>query len=308
MNTAHDEAVRRRHGMLATLSAFIIWGLSALYFRAIGSITPLEIVAHRILWSALLLGLMLTFIPATGRLASVAAICRQPRLLALLAFTSLLTSSNWLIYIWSIDANRLLEASLGYFINPLVSIALGAAFFGERLRALQRVAVAIAVAGVLARVWQVGNLPWIALYLAGTFGIYGALRKRAPVGAVSGLFIETIVVTPFAIAVLLWLQYRGELGFGRDPVTDWLLPLSGVLTALPLMLFTSGAQRLPLASIGFLQYIAPSLGFLIAVFIFGEAFDAAQLISFALIWLALAVYSVDLLRSSRRARHELGST
>ena len=298
---AEADARTARQGMFAALAAFVTWGLAPLYFRALGSVPPFEIVAHRVLWSALLLALMLATLRFTGGFERVGAVLRQPRLLALLALTSLLTSSNWLVFIWAIDAGRLLEASLGYFINPLVSVALGAIFLGERLRPLQATAVAIACAGVAWRVWQLGSLPWIPLFLAGTFGLYGLLRKRAPVDAVGGLFIETLVVAPLALAWLLWLHAQGSLAFGSGNPAEWLLPLTGVITAIPLMLFAVGARRLPLATVGFLQYIAPSLNFLVAVLLFREPFDTTQLVGFALIWLALAVYSADMVRAGRQA-------
>jgi chloramphenicol-sensitive protein RarD len=291
-----------RNGMLAALFAFVVWGLAPLYFRALGSVPPFEIVAHRLLWSALFLAGLLAFVPLTGGFARARAVWQQPRLLALLVLTSLLTGSNWLVFIWAIDAGRLLEASLGYFISPLVSVALGALFLGERLRPLQALAVAIACAGVAWRVWQLGSLPWIPLFLAGTFGVYGLLRKRAPIDAVSGLFVETVLVAPLALAWLGWLHHQGSLAFGGGGVTDWLLPLTGVITAVPLMMFAVGARRLPLATVGFLQYIAPSLNFLVAVLLFREPFDTTQLVGFALIWLALAVYSADMLRAARATR------
>jgi len=289
-----------RNGMRAALAAFCIWGLAPLYFRAIGTVPPFEIVAHRVLWSAILLAGLIALLPFTGGFARVRGVLVQPRLLGLLAFTALLTGSNWLVFIWAIDAGRLLEASLGYFINPLVSVALGALFLRERLRPLQAAAVAIACAGVGWRVWQLGSLPWIALFLAGTFGLYGLLRKRAPVEAASGLFIETLLVAPLALAWLVWVGQQGGLSFGSGARTDWLLPLTGVITAVPLMLFAVGARRLPLATVGFLQYLAPSLNFLVAVLVFREPLDATQLVGFALIWCALAVYSFDLLRAARR--------
>jgi chloramphenicol-sensitive protein RarD len=288
--------------MLAALFAFVVWGLAPLYFRALGSVPPFEIVAHRLLWSALFLAGLLAFVPLTGGFARARAVWQQPRLLALLVLTSLLTGSNWLVFIWAIDAGRLLEASLGYFISPLVSVALGALFLGERLRPLQALAVAIACAGVGWRVWQLGSLPWIPLFLAGTFGVYGLLRKRAPIDAVSGLFVETVLVAPLALAWLGWLHHQGSLAFGGGGVTDWLLPLTGVITAVPLMMFAVGARRLPLATVGFLQYIAPSLNFLVAVLLFREPFDTTQLVGFALIWFALAVYSADMLRAARATR------
>ena len=286
--------------MRAALAAFCIWGLAPLYFRAIGTVPPFEIVAHRVLWSAILLAGLIALLPFTGGFARVRSVLVQPRLLGLLAFTALLTGSNWLVFIWAIDAGRLLEASLGYFINPLVSVALGALFLRERLRPLQAAAVAIACAGVGWRVWQLDSLPWIALFLAGTFGLYGLLRKRAPVEAASGLFIETLLVAPLALAWLVWVGQQGGLSFGSGARTDWLLPLTGVITAVPLMLFAVGARRLPLATVGFLQYLAPSLNFLVAVLVFREPLDATQLVGFALIWCALAVYSFDLLRAARR--------
>jgi len=300
ISSAEADARAARQGMFAALAAFVTWGLAPLYFRALGSVPPFEIVAHRVLWSALFLAGLLAAVSSTGGYARVRAALAQPRLLALLTLTALLTSSNWLVFIWAIDAGRLLEASLGYFINPLVSVALGALFLGERLRPLQAVAVAIACAGVGWRVWQLGSLPWIPLFLAGTFGLYGLLRKRAPVDAVGGLFIETLVVAPLALGWLLWLHMHESLAFGSGAATDWLLPLTGVITAVPLMLFAVGARRLPLATVGFLQYIAPSLNFLVAVLLFREPFDTTQLVGFALIWFALAVYSFDLLRAARR--------
>lgn len=288
-----------RHAVLAAFTAFAIWGLAPLYFKAVGSVPPVEIVAHRVLWSALLLAVLLALWRGFGHLRRLRT---EPRLLAVLTLTAVLTGSNWLVFVWAISADRVLEASLGYFINPLVSVLLGRLFLGERLRPLQQVAVALACAGVLWRMLQVGALPWVALFLALTFGFYGLLRKRAPIDAVSGLFVETLLTLPLALAWLGWLAVHGELNFGHGAATDWLLPLAGVLTAVPLMLFAFGAQRLPLSTIGFLQYIAPTLNFVLAVFVFREPFDNLQLIGFGLIWAALAVYSLDMASAARRHR------
>ncbi len=299
--SAADRAGTRQRGIAAALVAFLIWGgIAPLYFKAVGLIPPAELVAHRVLWSLLFLGLLLACVRAAGGFGTVRAVFRDRRLLGLLALTSLLTSSNWLVFVWSVDAGRLIEASLGYFINPLFSVVLGRLFLGERLRPLQAVAVAVAGAGVLWRVWQVGSPPWIPLFLAATFGLYGLLRKRAPIDAISGLFVETLIVAPLALGWLAWLAASGGLGAGTSAAVDALLPLSGIITAVPLMLFAVGARRLPLATLGFLQYVAPSLSFLLAVFAFGEPFDAPQLLGFAMIWVALAIYSVDLLRVSRK--------
>ena len=276
-----------------------------LYFRAVSEVQPFEIVAHRVLWSLVFLAALIAFVPGTSRFSTVATVLRQPRMLALLTLTASLTGSNWLVFVWSIDAGRLIEASLGYFINPLVSVLLGRLFLGEQLRPLQKLAVGIAAAGVCWRIWQVGELPWIALFLAATFGLYGLLRKRAPVDAVGGLFIETLVTAPIAVLWLLWLNQQGSLSFGSSLRIDLLLPLAGVFTAVPLMLFAVGARRLPLATLGFLQYLAPSLNFLIAIAVFHEPFDRAQLIGFLMICAALAIYSADMLRhtaNQRRAR------
>lgn len=299
MNTASPHPHALRHGAFAALAAFITWGLAPLYFRAVGSVPPFEIVAHRIRWSLLFLFGLLAFVPATGGFGAIWAIRRQPRLLGMLFITALLTGSNWLVFVWSISAGRLLEASLGYFINPLVSVLLGWMFLGERLRPLQRVALAVAVAGVAWRVWQVGSLPWIPLFLASTFGVYGLLRKRAPIDAIGGLFVETAITAPLAVAWLAWLAHEGVLAFGNSTYIDIMLPLAGVLTAVPLALFAVGAKRLPLATVGFLQFIAPSLNFLLAVLVFHEPFDSGQLIGFVLIWTALAIYSADMLRTTR---------
>ncbi len=293
-------AADRRNGILAALAAFITWGLAPLYFRAVGSIPPFQIVAHRVLWSLLLLALALVFLRQRGRTTGIEAIRRQPRLIALLTLTAALAGSNWLVFVWAIDAHRMVEASLGYFITPLVNILLGRLFLGERLRPLQAVAVGLACTGVAWRVGQLGHVPWVALFLAASFGLYGLLRKRAPVEATSGLFVEILLTAPLAVAYLAWLAAHGGLAWGRDTTADALLPLSGIITAVPLALFAFGARRLPLATLGFLQYLAPSLGFLVAVLVFREPFDIAQLGCFALIWLALALYSADMLRAGRR--------
>lgn len=302
MSPARAAARHRRNGVLAALTAFTIWGLAPLYFKAVGSVPPVQIVAHRVLWSALFLAVVLALWPGVGGFRSIARLRSQPQLLRLLALTALLTGSNWLVFVWAIAAGRLVEASLGYFINPLVSVLLGRIFLGERLRALQKLAVALAAAGVLWRIVQVGSLPWIALFLALTFGFYGLLRKRAPIDAASGLFVETLITAPLALVYLGWLAAQGSLAFGHGAPTDWLLPAAGVLTAVPLMLFAVGAQRLPLATVGFLQYIAPTLNFALAVLVFREPFDAGQLLGFALIWAALALYSLDLLHAGRSLR------
>lgn len=279
--------------------AYFIWGVVPLYFKWLAVVPAAEIIAHRILWSVPFIGLLLL---AARRLGVLAAYLRQPRLLAVLASSMALLTVNWLVFVWAVNADRVLETSLGYFINPLVSILIGFLLLGERLRFWQRVAVALAAAGVANQVWQIGALPWVSLVLAATFALYGLLRKRAPVDALSGLLIETLIATPLAVAYLFWAAAQGPLAFGaRGAGIDVLLALSGPVTAVPLMLFAFGARRLRLATLGFLQYIAPTLNFLLAVFVFHEPLGGGQLLTFVLIWVGLAVYSADALRSGQRS-------
>ncbi|WP_374603847.1 EamA family transporter RarD [Niveibacterium sp.] len=289
-----------RTGLACALGAFSVWGLSPLYFHAVGSIPAGEIVAHRVLWSVLLLAAWIGWRQGYGTLRSVFG---RPRLIALLALTASLTSLNWLVFVWSVGAGRLVESSLGYFINPLVNVLFGRLFLGERLRPLQRIAVAIATAGVALKVWQTGQLPWIALFLAGTFGTYGLLRKRAPIDAQNGLFIETLLVAPIAIGYLGWLAAQGDLHLGATSAVTALLPFAGVMTTIPLALFAEAARRLPLSTVGLVQYLSPTLNFLIAVLVFGEAFRGGDLAAFGLIWAALALYSADALRAGKPATH-----
>jgi len=286
-----------RRGIIAATLAFVIWGLAPLYFKLVAAVPATEIVAHRVIWSVLFLAVLLVL---RRQMGAVRAVFGNRRLLATLFLTAMLTGGNWLVFVWAITHDHVLEGSLGYFINPLLSVLLGRIFLGERLRPWQKAAVAIATLGVLWRVVAVGQLPLIALFLALTFGFYGLLRKRTQVDAISGLFVETLLVLPIAIGWLAWRGATGDLFLGVDPQVEVLLPLAGVITATPLMLFAVGARRLPLATVGFLQYLAPSLTFLLAIFVFHEPFDAARLFGFALIWLALAVYSVDLVRASRK--------
>ncbi|MCB1906165.1 MAG: EamA family transporter RarD [Rhodocyclaceae bacterium] len=296
---------RQRPALVAIVTAFAIWGLSPLYFKAVAALPAEDIVAHRALWSALLLA---TVLALAGRIGGVRRqLAAHPGLAATLAATALLSGANWLAFVWAINAGRTLEASLGYFINPLFSMLLGALLLGERLRPAQRLAAAIAVAGVLLRVWQVGSMPWIALFLALTFGLYGLLRKRAPVDAVDGLLIESALLSVPALVWLGWQAQRGQIDTTAVIGLGLLLPMAGLITAVPLMLFAYGARRLPLTTVGFSQYLAPSLNFLLAVLVFHEPFESGRLAAFALIWLALAVYSADLWRASRQRARASGT-
>jgi chloramphenicol-sensitive protein RarD len=295
------EDARPSTGVIYGLAAYLWWGLAPLYFKAIAHVPPSEILAHRILWSCVLLALLIW---RRGELGALAVAVRSRRLLATLAASTVLIGVNWFVFIWAIAHGRLLQASLGYFINPLVNVLLGVAILKEKLRRPQAAALALAAAGVVLMGLRVGGLPAISLILAVSFALYGLLRKRTPVGGIVGLAVETGLLAPLALGYLFWLGGEGRLVFSRlDARTDWLLAASGVVTALPLVWFANAARRLQLSTIGILQYLSPTLQFLLAVLVFGEPFAAGELASFGLIWAALAIYTLDALRRSpgRRA-------
>ncbi len=284
-----------RDGITAALGAYVIWGLVPIFFKQLASVPALEIIAHRVVWSLLLVGALLIVRQGLGAVWNAA---RNPRTLARAALAAALVMTNWLVFVWAVNAGRILETSLGYFITPLVSIVLAVLVLGERLRPRQWIAVALAFAGVAIEGWRVGGLPWVSLVLAATFGSYGLLRKQLPVDAAGGLLLETACATPIALVYLLWLGKAGN--FGADTPTSLLLIASGVVTAVPLLLFAIGARRLPLATMGFLQYLAPSLTFLVAIFLYGEPMNLARLFAFAAIWAGLALYTTDMLLQRRR--------
>jgi len=286
-------------GVLYAGGAFLIWGLSPLYWKAMQRVPALEIVTHRVVWSfVFLMGLILI----QHRWAEFKEILKTPRTLLILALTTLLVSCNWLLYIWAVNAGFMLQASLGYYINPLVNVLLGMVFLRERLRRPQALAVLLACAAVVFRTVSHGELPWIALTLALTFGAYGLIRKVAPVGSLVGLTVETLILTIPGIAYLALLDSRAEgVLFNDSRSMDALLVGTGVFTAVPLLCFNLGARRIHLSTLGLMQYIAPSGMFLLAVIVYGEPFTAAQGWTFLMIWTALGIYSVDSLRAYRRA-------
>lgn len=296
---SHRAANETARGALAAAGAYTLWGLMPVYFKAVQAAPPLEIVAHRIIWSALLLTFGLALF---GCLERVRAAMRHPRLCMTLLVTAVLVTCNWLVFVWAVSNNRILDASLGYYINPLVSIALGALFLGERLRRVQIVAVILAVAGVANELIVLGHLPWVSLVLALTFGFYGLLRKRAAVDATSGLLIETAYLSPLALCWLTWQGSQEQLIFAspESGMLTVLLIAAGAVTTLPLLLFAHGAKRLPLATLGFIQYLAPSINLALAIVVYGEEMSATKLISFVLIWSGLLVYSVELALYLRR--------
>jgi chloramphenicol-sensitive protein RarD len=301
MGPAVDSNSARTHaraGVLYGVAAYLFWGLVPLYFKHLVTIPAPEVLAHRAVWSLAFLAAVLAV--ASGLPALRRALAHR-RTLALLLATTVLVGSNWLLFIYSVQTARVVEASLGYFMTPLVNVLLGVVVLRERLTKWQALSVALAAAGVAAMTFSYGRAPWLAIGLAGTFGLYGLLRKVAAVEALVGLTIETILMFPVAAAYLAWVASRGGSSFGTvSRSTDVLLALSGVVTALPLLWFAAAARRLRLSTMGLLQYIAPSIQLVIAVAGFGEPFGRAQAFAFACIWAALAVYSVDALARARR--------
>ena len=278
-----------RSGIIYAALAFLCWGLFPIYFHALDGVPPLQILAHRMLWS---LGFLLIVL-VLRRQWKWLNVVRQPRVFFSFVLSALLLSANWLVYIWSVTNHHVIEASLGYFINPLVNIMLGYLILKERLRTVQWVAIAIAALGVAWLTWQTGTVPWIALFLAFSFGGYGLLRKTAALGALEGLSFETIVLFPLAAAYVIWLTMNGQNVFiNTDSDTiRVLLVMAGPLTAIPLLLFASGARKIPLSILGLLQYLSPTLQFLLGVWLFKEAFTADRLVGFVLIWSALILFA-----------------
>jgi len=285
-------------GVLYAALAYTCWGLFPAFFKQLGNVNAFEVVMHRMVWSLVFLMVVLAVLKRWDWLRMVA---RQPRVLAAFALSALLLSANWSVYVWAVQNAQVVDASLGYFILPLVNVAFGFAFLHERPRPMQWFAVAVAAGGVVWLTLQAGRLPWVALVLAATFGVYGLLRKVATLGALEGLTLETLLLAPFAVGLLAWWAWHGQgaLVQGDASTLGWLL-LAGPLTAIPLLLFAAGARRIPMATLGILQYISPSLQMLLGVWLYGEAFNPDRAIGFYLIWLALVVYTMDGLWSSRR--------
>lgn len=278
-----------RSGIIYAALAFFCWGLFPIYFHALGEVPPLQILAHRMLWSLAFL-LILLLLRRDWKWLKVV---RQPRVFFSFVLSALLLSANWLVYIWSVMNHHVIEASLGYFINPLVNIVLGYLILKERMRPLQWAAIGVAALGVAWLTWQAGTVPWIALFLALSFGGYGLLRKTAALGPLEGLSFETIVLFPLAAGYVIWLTVQGQNVFinTASDTTRWLLIMAGPLTAIPLLLFATGARKIPLSILGLLQYLSPTLQFLLGVWLFKEAFSADRLVGFVLIWSALALFA-----------------
>lgn len=306
--TAHgpeDAASDRRpavgRGVAAAVAAYLAWGLFPLYFKLARGISPLLVLAHRMLWSMAFLAALVSL---RRRWRDLAPEWAAPRL-RVYAATTLLISANWLLFIWAVTAGRVLESSLGYFVNPLVNVLLGAVFLQERLSRPQRVAVALAGAGVLALVVRLGSFPWVSLLLALTFGLYGLLRKRARIDAIVGLLLETTLVTPVALGYVAVVAARGEPAFGPGGWTTALVLMGlGVITPVPLIWFATAVRTLRLSTMGLLQYIAPTCQFVLAVALYREPFTRTHGFAFACIWASLALYTADALRRRRPAAPE----
>lgn len=298
MNTQAPQTGDTGAGFAYAVTAYLMWGFLPLYMKAIIHIPPVEIIAHRILWSVPIAGLILIML---GRTGDVMRAIKTPRMVGMAAVTAMLISVNWGVYVWAIANDRALDAALGYYINPLFSVALGAILLREKLAAAQWVAVGLAGLAVAILTISAGVLPWVALVLMTTFGIYGFLRKTLPIGPNQGFLLEVLLLCPLALAYLVWLGPTGQIFAGSWRDVAFLIG-TGAVTAIPLMLYANGAKGLRLSTIGLLQYIAPTMIFLIAVFIFNEPFGPARAVAFPLIWAALILYTVTLIRNARAGR------
>ncbi|MFF7706269.1 EamA family transporter RarD [Pseudomonas sp. NPDC007930] len=291
-------AANPRRGYFLGLTAYLLWGLFPLYFKLLDSIPPVEIIVQRVLWSAVFAAAALMIWRHPGWWRELRA---NPLRFAILAGSGALVAGNWLIYVWAVNNGRMLEASLGYYINPLVNVLLGMLILRERLRPLQWLAVALAAMGVVQQLWQVGSLPWVSLALAFSFAFYGLIRKKAPVQALPGLMVETWLLVPVALG---WLLLHGDVltaqgDFWGTPQAWWLVA-AGPITLVPLLSFNAAARHLPYATLGFLQYVAPTIVLVLATCVFGEHLAASTLTAFGFIWAGLAVYSFDVWVALRR--------
>ena len=286
-------------GVILALMAHLVWGGMAVYFGLIRHISPAEIAVHRGLWSLPIAAFIVWYL---GQYRDVLVVLKTPRTLAILALTSGLIVFNWGFYVWSIEQGRTLESSLGYFMNPLMNVVAGYLFLGERFRPAQLVAIGLAVVAVAIQTVAGGAFPWLGLMLASTFCLYGFLRKTIPVGATQGFLIEVMIIAAPLLLLQVWLVERGEALFGTSAFNTLMLMGCGVMTASALILFAASIKRLRYSTVGLMQYISPSLVFLTAVFIFGEPIDRWKLLSFVIIWVALAVFSISALRDERGRR------
>jgi len=288
-----------RLGVIYGLAAFSLWAIGPLFFKMLSHVNPFEVITHRVIWSVLF-GVAIVLI--TSRTNDIVRVLKTPEIMLKLMLTGLIISGNWALFVWAVAVGLTLEASLGYFINPLFNVVIGFVLLGERLTRPQTIAVLLAGVGVVVQTIGAGVFPWVAIILAVLFAIYGYYRKTINVGPVQGFVIETSMLLPFGIAYAVWLAVQGTAHFAITTSDTLLLVICGPITAIPLMLFASGAKRLRYSTIGILQYVAPTGMFLIAVFVFNEPVGFWKLVSFGIIWVALAIYSIDAIRQDRKAR------
>lgn len=289
--------VETTRGALAAAFCYLAWGLVPLYWQLLAEVSALELIAHRLVWSLVFVAVLLLW---RGGLAEFRAALGTGRGFALNLLSSALLTGNWLVYVWGVNHGHVIECSLGYFLVPLLNVALGRWVLHEQLRPAQIVAIGCAALGVAIQVLQLGRLPWIALALALTFGFYGLLRKRSALGPLTGLAVETTLLAPFAIALLFWRHHTGEGALGHASAgTQALVFSTGVVTAIPLLLFAYGARRIRLTTLGLLQYIAPTVQFSLGVAVFHEPFARDRALAFAFIWAGLAIYTFDNIRTAR---------
>lgn len=296
--SAHTPAQTR--GALAAALCYFLWGLVPLYWTQLAHVNPFELVAHRHVWSLVFLGLV---IAVQGGFGAVAAALGTRRQVAINIVSAFLLTANWLVYVWGVNTGRVIDCSLGYFLVPLVNVAAGRFVLHEHLRRAQWIAIGLAAGGVVLMIVQLGRVPWIALALACSWGGYSLLRKKSPLGAITGLTVETLLLAPLAVGFLAWQQHSGAGALGRVDLRTHALVLSaGVITAIPLLLFAYGAKRIRLSTLGLLQYLAPSVQLALAVFVYHEPFSRSRALSFGLIWAALALYTADNILGQRRGR------
>ncbi|MEM9279253.1 MAG: EamA family transporter RarD [Pseudomonadota bacterium] len=293
-----------RSGFFYAFSAYLIWGLLPLFWKLTGHIDPVEVTAHRALWSLPVAGVILWWI---GRTGDILPTLKSPRKMGILFICSCLISANWGVFIWAIAVERTLETALAYYINPLLTVLLGFVFLGDRFNRLQLVAILIAAAAVLMLTVLGGEFPWLSLFLAATFGVYGLLRKTVDVGPTQGFLVEILLIFPIVFGFVIWLQTSGTGVFLKGETNWLLLMLAGPATAVPLILYAFGAKQLRLSTIGLMQFMVPTMLFLLSIFVFGEPLREIQLYAFIMIWIALALYAWSILANERNQKsHPLG--
>jgi chloramphenicol-sensitive protein RarD len=297
-NKATNKSINNKaYGVICGVSAYVLWGLLPLYWKLLKTVPAFEILSHRIVWSFV----FVTFLVLISRkVDKLKGALKDRKCMTYILICSLLVSMNWFIYIWAVNSNHIVAASMGYFITPFVSVLLGMFVLKEKLNGMQYLALSVACIGVLIKIIVYGEFPWISLMLAITFGFYGLFKKRVPVESTIGLTIETLMVTPIALSFLIFTGANGNGSFLDKPFTTLLLALTGIATATPLLLFSETAKNVKLTTIGFLQYISPTISLFLGVYIYKEGFTQADFISFGLIWVALGIYSISIIKMSRR--------